>query len=150
MRTTGNAPVFQVPKRGRPSARVLVTFLLCALLPPLGLVVVWRGLRCPVRGKVLLSAVAFLSMTVMLTTYIGYQMNSGILVPQQAAGQFAVNDYTSSGGSTTVLSKTPTAAPAQATAQATAPATAPASPEATPQANATEPEMTLAPANPFG
>ncbi len=130
MRTTGSAPVFQVPKRNKPSARVWVTFLLCALVPPLGLIVVWRGLRCPVRGKVLLSAVALLSLTLMLTTYIGYQMNSGILIPQQAAGQFAVNDYTSATGAT-VQSAAPTAAPSQTPAPA-------------------EPEMTPAPANPFG
>jgi hypothetical protein len=30
--------------------------------------------------------VAFVSLTVMLTVYIRYQMTSGILVPQQAAG----------------------------------------------------------------
>jgi hypothetical protein len=130
MRTTGSAPVFQVPKRNKPSARVFVTILLCALVPPLGLIIVWRGLRCPVRGKVLLSAVALLSLTVMLTAYIGFQMNSGILIPEQAAGQFAVNDYTASSGST-VQSSAPTAQPTQTPAPA-------------------EPEMTPAPANPFG
>lgn len=130
MRTTGSAPVFQAPKRAKPSARVWVTFLFCALLPPLGLVVVWRGLRCPVRGKLLLSLVAFLSMTLMLTTYIDRQMNSGILIPQQAAGQFAVNDYMS---------------PREADAKTPAPG---ASSNATPAPAA--PGMTPAPANPFG
>ena len=135
MRTTGNAPVFQAPRRKGPSARVLAALAMCALLPPLGLVSVWRGLRCPVRGKILLTAVALLSLTVMLASYIGYQMNSGILVPQQAAGQFAVNDYTSSAGKTGVLAPTPAAAPAAT------PIPAPA---------AESPEMTPAPANPFG
>ena len=130
MRTTGSAPVFQVPKRGKPSTRVWLTILFCALLPPLGLIVVWRGLRCPVRGKILLSLVAFLSMTLMLTTYISRQMDSGILIPQQAAGQFAVNDYTTAAGATVI-----TPAPAAATAATPAPA---------------EPGMTPAPANPFG
>ena len=132
MRTTGSAPVFQVPKRGKPSARVWVTFLFCALLPPLGLIVVWRGLRCPVRGKVLLSLVAFLSMTLMLTTYISRQLNSGILIPQQAAGQYAVNDYTASDAGGAIV---PTPAPSAATDSTLAPAA---------------PDMTLAPANPFG
>ena len=139
MRTTGSTPVFQAPKRGGPSPRVLVSFLLCARLPPLGLVVVWRGLRCPVRGKVLLTAVAFVSMTFMLTTYIGRQMNSGILIPEQAAGQFAQNDYTASAGTTTVLSATATAAPAPAS---TGEPTLAPHPEGG--------EMTPAPANPFG
>jgi len=130
MRTTGSAPVFQVPKRGKPSARVWITILMCALIPPLGLIVVWRGLRCPVRGKVLLSLVAFASMTLMLTTYIGHQMDSGILIPPEAAGQYAVNDYTSP-GSATVMSSAPNA-----------------SPTVTPVPAA--PEMTPAPANPFG
>ncbi len=129
MRTTGSAPVFQVPKRQKPSARVWVAVLLCALIPPLGLISVWRGLRCPVRGKVLLSLVAFLSMTLMLTSYIGHEMDSGILIPQQAAGQFVDNDYTTP-GEATVVSPTP------------------AAPAATPAPAA--PEMTPAPANPFG
>jgi hypothetical protein len=119
-----------VPKRGKPSARVWVTFLFCALLPPLGLIIVWRWLRCPVRGKILLSLVAFLSMTLMLSTYIGRQMDSGILIPREAAGQFAVNDYTTGGGATVI-----TPAPSDAATATPAPA---------------EPIMTLAPANPFG
>jgi hypothetical protein len=147
MRTTGNAPVFQVPKRGKPSARVMLGFFLCALVPPLGLVVVWRGLRCPVRGKVLLTAVAFVSMTLMLTTYIGHQMNSGILIPEQAAGQFAQNDYSASAGTTTVLSQAATTAPAPASTQQAAPAsTGEAAPTPLPEGG----EMTPAPANPFG
>jgi hypothetical protein len=131
MRTTGSAPVFQVPRRGRPSARVWVTVLLCAAVPPLGLIVLWRGLRCPVRGKVLISALALLSMTLMLTTYISFRENSGILIPQQAAGQFEVNDYTSSAGSSVSVTSA---------SQSAAPAATPA-PE--------QPEMTPAPANPF-
>ncbi len=131
MRTTGSAPVFQVPRRNKPSARVWVAVLLCALLPPLGLIVVWRGLRLPVRGKVLISLVALLSMTIMLSTYIGMQQNSGILIPQQATGQYAVNDYTSAAGATVTATSAATPAPSETPAPA-------------------EPEMTPAPANPFG
>jgi hypothetical protein len=126
MRTTGNAPVFQVPRRNKPSARVWVAVLLCVLVPPLGLVMLWRGVRCPVRGKLLITAVAFVSLTVMLTVYIRYQMTSGILVPQQAAGQFAENDYTGAAGAS-VTAATATATPAPA-----------------------EPSETPAPANPNG
>lgn len=132
MRTTGSAPVFQVPRRNAPSQKVWVAILLCALVPPLGLVVVWRGLRCPVRGKVLVSVVALLSLTLMLYAYINYQQNSGILIPQQAVGQFAVNDYTSATDAAVV------ATPA-ATGAVTADTPAPS-----------EPEVTPAPANPFG
>ena len=131
MRTTGSAPVFQVPRRSHPSARVWVTILLCALLPPLGLIVLWRGLRCPVRGKLLISALALLSMTLMLTAYISFRENSGILIPRQAAGQFAVNDYTASAGSSVSVTQ----------AGANASPTATTAPE---QAGATP-----APANPF-
>ena len=134
MRTTGSAPVFQVPKRKRPSARVWIAFLLCVLVPPVGLFVLWRGLRCPIRGKILLSALALVSMTLMLSSFISYQMNRGILIPQQAAGQYAVNDYTSSSGA--VVERATEATPAPEAAGATV---APA-----------WPEMTPAPANPFG
>ncbi len=130
MRTTGSAPVFQVPRRTKPSARVWVAVLLCILVPPLGLIMLWRGVRCPVRGKLLVTAVALVSLTVMLTAYISFQMNSGILVPQQAAGQYAENDYTAAAGAD-VSVMTPTTA-----ATATP---APAQPAETP-----------APANPFG
>ena len=135
MRTTSSAPVFQVPKRKRPSGRVWTAFFLCVLLPPVGLFVLWRGLRCPVRGKVLLSALALISMTVMLSLFISHQLNQGILIPQQAAGQYAVNDYTSSLGAVVEKTAEATAGPDE-TAEATA---APA-----------QPEMTPAPANPFG
>ncbi len=131
MRTTGVTPMFQVPKRSHPSARVWVTILLCALLPPLGLIVLWRGLRCPIRGKILVSALALLSMTLMLTTYISFRENSGILIPKQAAGQFAMNDYSSSAGASVSVVRSDAAASPQPTA-------APEQAEATP-----------APANPF-
>jgi hypothetical protein len=79
-----------------------------------------------------ISALALFSMTLMLTAYISFRENSGILIPPQAAGQFAVNDYSSSAGSSVsvtqpggVAQPTSTAAPEQA-------------------------ESTPAPANPFG
>jgi len=134
MRTTGSAPVFQVPKRKRPSARVWIAFLLCVLLPPVGLFVLWRGLRCPIRGKILLSALALVSMTVMLSSFISYQMNQGILIPQQAAGQYAVNDYTSPSG--------PVVERSAETGSGTGAAGATVTPA--------QPAVTPAPANPFG
>ena len=135
MRTTGSAPVFQVPKRKQPSGRVWTAFFLCVLLPPVGLFVLWRGLRCPVRGKVLLSMLALVSMTVMLFSFISHQLNQGILIPQPEAGQFAVNDYTSSSGAVVERAAEATAAPEETLEVTAAPA---------------QPEMTLAPANPFG
>lgn len=124
MRSTGNAPVFQVPRRGWPSARVWVTVLLCAALPPFGLIVLWRGLRCPVRGKMLLSLVALISMTAMLTGYIGSRRNLGTVVPLAGAASYAVNEYAPAKGAS-VAAATPTPAPAP-------------------------PQMTPVPANPVG
>ena len=98
MRSTGSAPVFKVPRRGVPSARVWVTAFLCLAMPPVGLVLLWRGLRCPVRGKLLLSTVALLSMTMMLTAFIGFRRDSSLLVPIETGGQYAVADQTPTGG----------------------------------------------------
>lgn len=64
MRGSADTPLFKTPKRqSKPSSRILVIALLTLLLPPLGLICLWRGARCPMRGKILLSIVGLASMT---------------------------------------------------------------------------------------
>lgn len=126
MRATGNSPIFQIPRRRASGARLWVTASLCALLPPVGLVLLWRRLRCPMRGKMLLSAVALVSMTLILSAYIARRQQSEIYVPQQAAQQLIIDDYTAQDAATAAPQ-----APSQTAALA-------------------QPDATPAPANPAG
>lgn len=72
MRGAADTPMFKAPKKQpRPSSQLLVIALLTLLLPPLGLLCLWRGARCPMRGKVLLSIVGVASMTLIFVLMLG-------------------------------------------------------------------------------
>lgn len=85
MRKSGTATSFTTPRRKTPSARMWVTILLCLVLPPVGLILLWRAVRCPVRGKILISALAMVSMTFMLVLYIGRNVQDAALIPDPMA-----------------------------------------------------------------
>ena len=73
MRASGVAPQFQPPTRNTPSKRMWIILLLNIFLPPVGLVLLWKSARNPLRGKVLISIVALLSMTLMLTLFLTHK-----------------------------------------------------------------------------
>ncbi len=70
MRATGVTPNFQPPTRQTPSTRMWITVALCVLLPPVGLILLWTTARNPLRGKLIISIIALLSMTLMLTLFL--------------------------------------------------------------------------------
>lgn len=70
MRAQGIAPNFQTPSRQTPSRSMWITIALCVFLPPIGLIRLWAMARCPLRGKLIISIIAVLSMTLMLTIFI--------------------------------------------------------------------------------
>ena len=70
MRITGVTPQFQPPTRQVPSRRMWWTIGLCVALPPVGLVMLWTSARNPLRGKVIISIIAVLSMTLMITIFL--------------------------------------------------------------------------------
>lgn len=82
MRGAGETPLFKTPKRrSGTSNRMLVITILTVLLPPLGLVCLWRGARCPMRGKILLSALGVASMTLIFTIILSGQVQVGDDLP---------------------------------------------------------------------
>ena len=70
MRVTGVTPQFQPPSRQTPSRRMWITIALCILLPPVGLILLWGTMRAPLRGKIIISIIAVLSMTLMITIFL--------------------------------------------------------------------------------
>lgn len=70
MRTTGYVPNLKAPSRRTPSQRMWLIVALCVFLPPVGLLMLWTQARNPLRGKLIVSIIAVLSMTLMLTIYI--------------------------------------------------------------------------------
>lgn len=70
MRASGVTPNFQPPTRQTPSKRMWITVALCVLLPPVGLILLWTAARNPLRGKLIISIIALLSMTLMLTLFL--------------------------------------------------------------------------------
>ena len=70
MRASGVVPQFQVPSRRTPSRLMWIIIALCIVLPPLGLILLWTTARNPLRGKLVISIIALLSMTLMITVYL--------------------------------------------------------------------------------
>ena len=70
MRISGVSPQFQPPSNQAPSRRMWVILVLCVALPPVGLILLWTTARNPLRGKLIISTVALVSMTLMLTVYL--------------------------------------------------------------------------------
>ncbi|MDL2206075.1 hypothetical protein LJC33_04060 [Eubacteriales bacterium OttesenSCG-928-N13] len=70
MRSTDYAPNFKTPNSQMPSRRMWLIVALCVILPPVGLFLLWTQARNPLRGKLIISIIAVLSMTLMLTIYI--------------------------------------------------------------------------------
>lgn len=70
IRTTGYVPNLRAPSRQTPSQRMWLIVALCVFLPPVGLLMLWTQARNPLRGKLIVSIIAVLSMTLMLTIYI--------------------------------------------------------------------------------
>ncbi len=99
MRTSGYVPNFKAPSKSSPSNLMWLIVVLCVFLPPLGLIMLWARARNPLRGKLIVSIIALLSMTLMLTIYISLTRNSNYQMqvapppfqttPQVPAGQTA-------------------------------------------------------------
>ncbi|MGI6174030.1 MAG: hypothetical protein ACOYI8_09075 [Christensenellales bacterium] len=71
----GYSTYFRPPKK-KGHATLFWAILFCVILPPVGLFLVWGRLKCNLRGRLLLSLVAVLCMTVMLATAL--QMRYGV------------------------------------------------------------------------
>ncbi len=80
-------PNFRAPGRRsivKLSRHTLVQILLILLLPPVGLAVLWRSSRFPMRGRVVLSALAVISMTAMFSLFLSWQTPDPVM-PTPAA-----------------------------------------------------------------
>ncbi|MDI9505194.1 MAG: hypothetical protein GX246_02910 [Clostridiales bacterium] len=75
-------PNLKAPRRKGPSKRMLLTILLCILLPPVGLVLLWGGVKCPVRGKLLLTLISALILVAMFTTFLVRRERAVTIIPQ--------------------------------------------------------------------
>lgn len=82
MRVQGVAPNFQPPSRQTPSGDMWLTIVLCIFLPPIGLIRLWMMARCPLRGKFIISIIALLSLTLMLTVFISLRQQNAQLLEQ--------------------------------------------------------------------
>ena len=82
MRTSGTAPVFKTPARNTPSGRMWLTIVLTICLPPIGMMLLWHGARCPLRGKILISLIGFASLTVMLVDILGLNNSNTVELTQ--------------------------------------------------------------------
>ncbi|MEG0935002.1 MAG: hypothetical protein RSJ41_05360 [Clostridia bacterium] len=74
-------PNFKVPGRKKPSHKMLLTLLLCVLLPPVGLILLWGRATCPTRGKVWISLISVAVMVAGMTYYIGTRAGDDYIVP---------------------------------------------------------------------
>lgn len=63
-RAPGRRSIIKFPRR------TLVQILLILFLPPVGLAMLWRNGRYPLRGKLVLSALAMMSMTLMFSLFL--------------------------------------------------------------------------------
>lgn len=82
MRVSADTPYIRTPRtQKRTGTKTLVIMLVTLVLPPLGLVLLWRVARCPLRGKVLITALGVAVMVFAFSLYIGGQTPVGIDVP---------------------------------------------------------------------
>jgi hypothetical protein len=81
MRVPVSTTNVRLPKRRRTSRRTLVLLILTIVLPPLGLLLLWRIGNCPLRGKVLISLLGVAVMILACMLYIGGQQKVGEDVP---------------------------------------------------------------------
>lgn len=75
-------PNLKVHRRRGPSARMWVTIILCVVLPPVGLMLLWGKVRCPLRGKVWISSISALIMVAELTLILSWQAGKNVVTPQ--------------------------------------------------------------------
>ena len=75
-------PNLRVPPPRRPSSLMWATVVLCIILPPIGLLLLWGKVRCPLRGKLWISILSVTVMVVMLTFYLQWQARNAYVVPQ--------------------------------------------------------------------
>ena len=115
--------------------RLVIQLILCAVLPPVGMVLVWRS-RYPRRGKVMLSVVSTLILMLMISGALRLRKPEDIVPPSLSA--------------TYVNTETVEATPAPAYAAET-PAPAWGEPPASDtDTGATDDGLIVAPANPNG
>lgn len=82
MRGTGaTTTYFKTPRpKGGTSKRMVVIALMTLLIPPVGLICLWRA-RCPFRGKLIVSLLGFASLTLIFTLYLGRNVPTSIQIP---------------------------------------------------------------------
>lgn len=79
-------PNLKVPGKKGPSHKMWLTALLCLALPPVGLVLLWGGARCPLRGKLWLTALSVVVMVTAMTLALEWQSRSAYPIVPQPAG----------------------------------------------------------------
>lgn len=79
-------PNLKVPGKKGPSHKMWLTALLCLALPPVGLVLLWGGARCPLRGKLWLTALSVVVMVTVMTLALEWQSRSAYPIVPQPAG----------------------------------------------------------------
>ena len=84
MRMYGYNACFRPPKK-RTARQMFFIIVLCVALPPVGLLLLFGKSRCSARGKVILSGVALVCMTVMLVSCLR------VLHPPKQVGYVPIN-----------------------------------------------------------
>lgn len=135
MRTTSNdSTYFAPPTPQRPSRRMWLIVALCVFLPPVGLILLWSQARNPLRGKLIVSIIALLSMTLMITIYLNIA----------AANRYRLDVLPPSAGQLQGIASTP--APGDTPAPTGAPV--PQNPDAAQGGASGTPQQTPVPADP--
>ena len=75
-------PNLRVPPPRKPSSLMWVTVVLCVILPPVGLLLLWGKVRCPLRGKFWISLLSVAVMVTMLTFYLQWRARVAYVVPE--------------------------------------------------------------------
>ena len=95
---TDYVPNLKAPRRKGPSKRMILAILLCIILPPVGLVLLWGGVKCPIRGKLLMTLISALILVALFTAFLVRRERAVTIIPQPVIPQ-------------TAATPTPTAAP---------------------------------------
>ncbi len=135
----GYVPNLKVPGKKGPSHKMWLTALLCLALPPVGLVLLWGGARCPLRGKLWLTALSVAVMVTAMTLILEWQNQAVYPVVPQPTGYSLAQPAPTVQPSAQVQTAPAAQAPAQSGTAATA----------QPQDQAAVPEGVV-PANPLG